>query len=733
MHRVFVLDPAGICLLAGGAVEGADLAASGALLATLEIWDTTMRVFWVCIGLLLTISCVAACAPAATPSTERPSPVFTQPAVATKAPANTQIPAASETAAVLPTPMMVFEERRVELEWPARIRLGDSDTVRLELIPNSEGYTVTSEFPEHKIESHELTIKRLGGYQLSAIASLDGAGFDISPRGEREQVLDLQEAVGWHWSISPSSPGQQRLIVTLGLHWVPAQTMAGPERHQTIYSRGMDVQVSSFFGLTRQQTMTGGMAGLIFGAGISLFSLASLVQPVRKVLKRRPANLSLVVELATGFEISPAERNLLRALFHPYARLALVKEFLSGYSGARTFMALPVREDGRADAYTIVKLGQSKAICREFDNYETFVKDRLPPVTARIQHPPVALPLSSRGRGKSDSSVSDLAAIRYTFIGTPGSMPRSLRQALLEQPDPELFSKLFQTFGPNWWMQRRPYSFRLAYEYDRLLPAHLLVEPTTGRGHELDGSMNPDELNFKVGDSLTLRHFERWERRQDGKSLTLFGQAAPGRPPLRIRWLGLENPNGNSGKVVATRDHVLHDASRDFKLLGLADPVQRLPALLKENISGTQSTIHGDLNLENILAGPGDFVWLIDFAMTREGHTLYDFAHLEADVIAHILGSQLSPAAEHLSILRNVFSDSDERLDDRLRSLGSLLSTLHCIAGQCLFNPAQPHEYHLALFMACMGAIKYRNLNVYSRQLLVLTAAYLGEYLLPDR
>ena len=70
--------------------------------------------------------------------------------------------------------------------------------------------------------------------------------------------------------------------------------------------------------------------------------------------------------------------------------------------------------------------------------------------------------------------------------------------------------------------------------------------------------------------------------------------------------------------------------------LGLPDPLYRLPGLLKESISGTQSTIHGDLNLENILVGLGGFVWLIDFASTRDGHTLFDFAHLGAELIAHV-------------------------------------------------------------------------------------------------
>ena len=69
-------------------------------------------------------------------------------------------------------------------------------------------------------------------------------------------------------------------------------------------------------------------------------------------------------------------------------------------------------------------------------------------------------------------------------------------------------------------------------------------------------------------------------------------------------------------------------------------------------VSGTQSTIHGDLNLENALVVPGDFIWLIDFAMTRDGHTLFDFAHLEAEIIAQVIAPQLGSPQDYLDLLQ---------------------------------------------------------------------------------
>ena len=155
---------------------------------------------------------------------------------------------------------------------------------------------------------------------------------------------------------------------------------------------------------------------------------------------------------------------------------------------------------------------------------------------------------------------------------------------------------------------------------------------------------------------------------------------------------------------------------KDFDLCDLPDPLERLPEILNENIAGTQSTIHGDLNLENVLVGPGEFVWLIDFAQTRDGHTLFDFAHLGAEIIGHVLSPQLSPA-EYLQLLKGSPITTHA-------ALHSLLATLETIALRCLFNPAQPREWRLAFALSCLGALKFTNLTDRGKNLLYLTAAY---------
>lgn len=604
---------------------------------------------------------------------------------------------------IIPAP--ITEQRLVELEWPPHMRLGDSDVIRLSLIPSEQGYQLQADYPEHSLDIKDIQVSRPGGYELFAVARIDGVGFEISPQGERQLFLPIDEGITWMWSITPRDPGQQRLSIVLFLRWMPSINNTGMVRESVVYTRSLDVQVRSFFGLTRGQAMTSGMLGVLLGGGLGLFSLLPLVRPVRSRSSEGRPNLALLLEPHPGLALELEDETLLRTLFNRYDRLVVEREFLSGYSGARTFLALPIRPDGRADAYTIVKVGARQEIQQEYTNYETFVKDTLPPITARIQQPPVSVP-----RGEK-------SAMQYTFIAEPGRMPTSLRLALLENPEPALLKRLFDVFGPNWWMQRKPYTFRLSQEYDQLLPTHYVIEPFHGRGALLHGGMSPAEATYANGEIVSLGKFAQLRAHPDGRSLSLQGEVAPGQPPLRVRWLGRSDPNGSSGRIVATRWTILHDVVENFERFQLPDPLARLADTLDQTVSGTQSTIHGDLNLENTLVGPGDFVWLIDFANTREGHPLFDFARLQAEIIAHIITTRLDSAQVYLELLR-------DGPNSRFPELWALIEMVQTIAWRCLFNSAERREFDQVAYLACLGALKFTNLGAKQKHFLYLTAAH---------
>ena len=54
----------------------------------------------------------------------------------------------------------------MEVEWPWRLHLGDSDVVRLSLVPSSEGYQLTTEFPEHQTITQDVPVVRPTGKEM---------------------------------------------------------------------------------------------------------------------------------------------------------------------------------------------------------------------------------------------------------------------------------------------------------------------------------------------------------------------------------------------------------------------------------------------------------------------------------------------------------------------------------------------------------------------------------------
>jgi hypothetical protein len=654
----------------------------------------------------------AAEAPAETSATEVPSGVTGgQPAPAQ--PTATTLPATE-------SPIIQQEPRVVELEWPPRMRLGDSDLVRISLIPSEAGYTLTTEFDGNQVVTRSVQVKRPAGIEVSVIGSLQGVGFAIEPAMEQRIALPEGEPATLRWSISPKQAGQQRLTLSLLFEWMKE---GGAVASSQAYSRGMDVQVDSIMGMSTSQAGTIGVMGVALGLGLG--GLAMVMGRRRSDTRDQEATVATKPNAGTAIEphrdivLHEDEQHLLRAVFRKYARVSVEREFRSGYSGARTFLCLPVRADGRSDAYTIAKMGERNSIEREFHNYEAFVKDTLPPITARIQEPPVTL---------APAGITSRSVLRYTFIGQPGQAPLSLREALRNNPDPALLHTLFDTFGPNWWLQKRPYAFKLSQEYDRVLPSHLVVEPCAPakKARSIHGDIPIAEAlaDMSIGDVITLRDFPLIEQRPDGVSYSLTGVANAGLPPLRIRVNSPELPRmkQQAWRVTGTRDTLLRSFVQGLDLFGLPDPLDRLTAIEHRSIPGTQSVIHGDLNLENVLAGPGAFVWLIDFASTREGHTLFDFARFESELITQIVAPAMPNAEDFVVLLRQLDEEGEG-----LAGAGALIHTSRLLAWRCLFNSLQRNEYWMALTMTALGSLKFTNLNAHQRHLLYLTAAHVAQ------
>jgi thiamine kinase-like enzyme len=139
-----------------------------------------------------------------------------------------------------------------------------------------------------------------------------------------------------------------------------------------------------------------------------------------------------------------------------------------------------------------------------------------------------------------------------------------------------------------------------------------------------------------------------------------------------------------------------------------------LRTILESRVTGTQSIIHGDLNLENILVGPGDLVWLIDFASTREGHTLFDFARLEAEITTQVISEifiREGYGPESFYKVLDALEVGREPEGDALRDSYRLLNATRQVAGRLLFDTAGGEELDISLYLAYLGTLKFSNLD----------------------
>jgi hypothetical protein len=142
------------------------------------------------------------------------------------------------------------------------------------------------------------------------------------------------------------------------------------------------------------------------------------------------------------------------------------------------------------------------------------------------------------------------------------------------------------------------------------------------------------------------------------------------------------------------------------------------------------------LHLGNILVGPNGSAFLIDFAQTRDGHTLFDWASLElgllSEIVMPVAGDDWKAArtAAHLIADMNVGAGLGvSPLSEALRPV----SAVREIVRECLSAPDYWQEYYVALAMASLRAYTWETMAVPGRRLMFLIAALMMDELKGQR
>jgi serine/threonine protein kinase len=484
---------------------------------------------------------------------------------------------------------------------------------------------------------------------------------------------------------------------------------------------------------------------------------------------------------AGKIHLTPEIEAVLQAMFGNFGWVEVETEFGSGQGGCRVFRVRPVEAGGKVHLPSVIKVGPTGLILQEWQAYQTWVEDTLPEI-ARLEAAP-ALPPGSQWGG-----------LRYALVGGGAFPAQSLReyarQAGVSDLTWVLKNRLFKIMGDHWWRVHQTARLQLQAEYDALLPVNLLIHPTDTLIEEAyliePGNLPPLTPGYETsevfpnsesrlplprlaaGKQVHLRGFVITEVDIARKEVTLnLPPAPPGQPvsSYRLRLMAVPDINRYQvghvvdsfyGVIEATRHELLIAQVRRALGEAVDPPAERLtlpgglgprreflpnplwvyPAILNSFLTLHTSTIHGDLNLDNVLVDPETRQpTLIDFAAARRGHVLHDLLRLEAAIVTKLIPAALAAAGlgpetvyplyrqlHHASSYPHKVA-SLQPPHPGLEKPWAMLVAIREMARECLFNATDWIEYYYGLSLYLLGTLKFKNLDELSKQVAFWSAA----------
>ncbi len=458
-----------------------------------------------------------------------------------------------------------------------------------------------------------------------------------------------------------------------------------------------------------------------------------------------------VIHQENQLDLNDQEKALLQTLFSTHNRIVIETQFRKGFSNSRVLQVRPVDESGvRRYLPAVVKIGPRWLIEQEWRAYQAWVEKILPGI-ARLEGNPI---LGERQ-----------GILRYALVGS-GIFPVQSLRDYYQQHDANtirrlLVDRLFKVLGRQWWKAyRSDFSFHLQVDYDSLLPVNLLLEsvdaPPSAAFHLIEPNRLPLSA-IQVGDYVKIKGFVVTEVELSPQRLTLdlpptakgpassIAQVSFG---YRLRLTGVPNieqyRTGQpidvlSGQVIATRQDILLEQAIKIlpKTLNLAaeslpvsanwslpNPLLAYQDILRQTRPAHRATIHGDLNLENILIDPETSeLSLIDFATVRRGHSLHDLLRLETEVVTKLLPATLRQAELPLHTIPTLYHRLHQTtatpdatvvsipLHPALDKPFTIIGAIRQAAREHLFDRTDWTEYYQGLTLYLLGTLKFKNLD----------------------
>lgn len=235
---------------------------------------------------LLLQSCGAAGAPPMEePAVEEPSeePSGGEPTAAPAPTATLSVPVPTQEAAAVPS---IPEQRRLTLEFPPKIRAGDSDIVRLTLEVDDMGNIIpTAEIDGNTVTGEVVEIPNLyDTHKVIAESRLDMAGVQVLPAEMISEPLLPGESVTFYWSVRPDDTGAYRGTVWLYLRFIPND--GSTEMTRTLSAQFIEINATSFFGMKAAPARWVGAIGSFISGVLGMPFIEEVVKWIWRRLRK---------------------------------------------------------------------------------------------------------------------------------------------------------------------------------------------------------------------------------------------------------------------------------------------------------------------------------------------------------------------------------------------------------------------------------------------------------------
>ena len=462
----------------------------------------------------------------------------------------------------------------------------------------------------------------------------------------------------------------------------------------------------------------------------------------------------------SDWALPSAVQLVLQQMFQGYPKIVLQQEFTEGQSGTHVLLAVAEHRAQNRELPVVVKIGPAEVIQQE---------------VAATQHVARKLPDFVALDGEPVYVEGNLyGGLRYKLAGNGLFRTESLRAYSRHATTLELYDvfekRLFPQLHKIWHDDPQRETRHIHASYDRVLPVNLLVQPlataeqfshtpTIVLDAEKLQNTNIDFQPAHQGALVQLQGFSVTEIERAHQSVTLnVPQRGDTRhASFRLRLQGVEEMDRYrigavaptvSGRVVATRQDLLTSAARNavdksvdlaattLPLPGNSDirlpnPLPRWPALLQQTLPMKIGTVHGDLNMGNVLVDTQvRTTQIIDCAHARRDHALYDLLRLETEALLHPLAAALFRAGQPLTQIVELYQWLDhvchtephgpgqfalpQKLQNDLPDLVTpfiLLTTIRNAARDYLATRADWREYYSGLALCLLGALKFASLE----------------------